>query len=175
MNFLGLSNTVKVEQSDAAIVEDGDGQFVSVLYGGKHKLNKHHKVVGTVSRRLQEYTVRVDCASKESITSTYEIRFQAEVVHGSEQTAFYELREPQATMESLSADRMRQSIRSYTLAQVYQMREEIAHDVTRGLCEQLEGKGWRATHVIITEIIPPPEVVEEWKRKAEEKRKEVKM
>lgn len=144
-----------IEQSNVGIVEKW-GRFSRLAQPGFQFFNilSGEWLAGILSLRVQQLDVRCDTKTKDNVFVTIVCSVQYRVVRQSADDAFYELQNPREQIQSYVFDVVRASVPRMILDDVFEQKDEIAHNVANELEKVMGTYGYTIMQTLIVDVEP---------------------
>ena len=156
-----------VKQQETYIIETL-GKFSAIKGPGFHvKLpTPIQSIAAKMSLKTLQTDQVLDAKTKDNVTVSLSVAVQYCVAQYPGQSpresgiyrAYYMLSNPIAQMNAYIADAVRSSVPSYTLDELFESKEEIAHDTGKQVGNIMMGNGYQIFQVLITNIELPASV-----------------
>lgn len=144
-----------IAQSNVGIVEKW-GRFNRIAQPGFHLFNicGGEWLSGILSLRVQQLDVRCETKTKDNVFVTIVCSVQYRVVTQNADDAFYELQNPREQIQSYVFDVVRASVPRMILDDVFEQKDEIAHNVANELEKVMGTYGYTIMQTLIVDVEP---------------------
>jgi len=144
-----------------AIIESC-GKFEKIAHPGCNVLIPciGQSVAGTISLRVQQLDVRCETKTKDNVFVTLVISVQYQVQKENIFDAFYKLTDSRQQISSYIFDVVRATVPKMNLDDVFEAKEQIAHDVKEELTKSMNAYGFLIIAALVNDIEPAPKVKE---------------
>eukprot|EP00897_Mesotaenium_endlicherianum_P008831 jgi/Mesen1/7977/ME000424S07146 len=144
-----------VEQSSVGVVEKW-GRFNRLAQPGFHFFNVFggEWMAGLLSLRVQQLDVRVETKTKDNVFVTVVCSVQYRVVRQNADDAFYELQNPREQIQAYVFDVVRASVPKMILDDVFEQKDDIAHNVANELEKVMGAYGYTIQQTLIVDVEP---------------------
>eukprot|EP00298_Acanthocystis_sp_HF-20_P011405 c19374_g1_i2.p1 GENE.c19374_g1_i2~~c19374_g1_i2.p1 ORF type:complete len:278 (+),score=122.95 c19374_g1_i2:71-904(+) len=147
-----------VSESSIGVVENC-GQFSGTVTPGMNIIAwPCSSVVGTLSLRIQQMTVKVETKTKDNVFIEVVVSVQFRVVKEKAMEAFYKLTDPRSQIMSYVFDSVRSTCPKLELDEAFASKEEVAQGVKEHLSLEMNAFGYEIVQTLVTDLIPDAKV-----------------
>lgn len=150
-----------VPQQKAYVIERL-GKFNRIAQAGlRFRIPLIENIVARIDLRIRQSSLHIDAKTRDNVTINMNVDVQYKVDTNRDDgvyRAFYTLADPVAQMQSYIADALRSSIPKYTLDEVFDRKDDIAHDVQGIIAATMIDYGYVVVSTLITRIELPTDV-----------------
>eukprot|EP00245_Coleochaete_scutata_P011519 TRINITY_DN4294_c0_g2_i2.p1 TRINITY_DN4294_c0_g2~~TRINITY_DN4294_c0_g2_i2.p1 ORF type:complete len:290 (-),score=50.49 TRINITY_DN4294_c0_g2_i2:665-1534(-) len=146
---------VCVDQSNIGIIERF-GRFMGTIGPGCHFINccVGSRIAGLISLRIQQLDVRCETKTKDNVFVSVVCSVQYAALKEQAEDAFYKLTNPHQQIQAYVFDVVRASVPKLTLDDVFEQKDDIAHNVRSELEKVMSVFGYAIEQTLITDIEP---------------------
>lgn len=142
---------IVIPQGEAGMMEDM-GKFTAVLPPGWHCIDCSKEVAGNVSFRTVMATAEVNAPTGDQADIHVKIGIMYRAMPSKCHLAYYRLSNPMEQIRSFIVSTLRPLIRSKTVDELFEERDELSAKVKGNLGEILEGFGYELMDVLILDL-----------------------
>jgi len=131
------------------------GRFVKALPPGLGCLCwPVENVIGTVSTKLQQWTIKSEVKTKDNVFVTLVISIQYLIQIENVETAYYSMQDPKSQVTSFVENTLRSIAPNLILDDLFAQKDKVSLHIKEDLSKKMESYGYHLIDTLITEIEP---------------------